>query len=333
MKALIYEGPREMNLKEIDPPVPGSGEVLIRVSKAGICGSELSGYLGQNSLRKPPLVMGHGFSGIVAGVHEGAVRFDVGDRVTVNPLISCGRCPHCKMGAAQLCADRRLLGAHLPGAFAEYVVVPEENTYPLPEQLSLDEGATLEPFACAVRACRLARVSPADRLLIVGAGPIGLLVLQTAGIFGSSNVVVMDINGERLEIARELGGMAVRSAKELQDAAPYEGFDVAFDAAGTDETRRRCIESVSPGGRVMFSGLHSADSPLPVNLTVRNELRLQGVFAYAPTDFELALRWLAEGKATLAPWTVRAPLEEGSSCFEKLLREPGKVAKILLEID
>ncbi len=331
MKALVYEGPREMNLREIDPPSPGPSEVLLRVTKVGICGSELGGYLGQNSLRKPPLVMGHEFSGTVARVGEAVTRFGSGDRVTANPLVSCGRCAFCKGGAAHLCEDRRLIGAHRPGAYAEYVAVPEKNVYRLPNSLSFDEGALAEPFACAVHVCRLISASPADRMLVVGAGPIGLLVVRAARIFGLEGIVVTDLNERRLEIARDLGGVPV-GPQELEGVTPEGGFDVAVDAVGADATRRQCVELARPGGRVVFSGLHEAESPVPVNLAIRNELRLQGAFGYAPLDFELALRWLGEGKADLTPWTAHAPLGEGKAQFERLLSDPGKVAKILLEV-
>jgi 2-desacetyl-2-hydroxyethyl bacteriochlorophyllide A dehydrogenase len=332
MRALVYEGPRQMNMREIDRPDPAQGEVLIRVGETGICGSELSGYLGQNSLRQAPLVMGHEFSGTVAEVGETAAHLEIGDRVTANPLVYCGRCKYCKSGRANLCVDRKLIGAHRPGAYAEYVTVPEENVCVLPENVSFSEGALSEPLACAVHVCRLVSVSPADRMLIVGAGPIGLLILRTAIIFGLTEILVLDLNEERLEIARELGGIAIRSLEELSENSEASSFDVTVDAVGADITRQQCIEATGPGGRVVFSGLHETESTLPINLTVRNELQLQGSFGYTPIDFELALQWLSEGRVDLSPWVTHAPLVEGGDCFERLLTDPGKVAKILLRV-
>lgn len=252
--------------------------------------------------------------------------------MTANPLVSCGRCKYCKFGRANLCVDRKLIGAHRPGAYAEYVTVPGENVHVLPENLSFSEGALSEPFACAVHVCRLVNVSPADRMLIVGAGPIGLLTLRTGIIFGLNEIVVMDLNEERLEIARELGGVAIRSLEELSEDSTDSNFDVAVDAVWADITRQQCIESTRPGGRAVFTGLHEAESTLPVNLAVRNELRLQGSFGYTPTDFELALQWLSEGRVNLTPWIMYSSLVEGGDCFEKLLTDPGKVAKILFEV-
>ncbi|MGQ7884417.1 zinc-dependent alcohol dehydrogenase [Paenibacillus sp. WC2504] len=332
MKALVYEGPSTMNIREVAKPVPGPNEVLIRVERVGICGSELSGFLGHNSLRKPPLVMGHEFSGIVeqVGSGEGEARFRQGDRVTANPLVSCGRCRACTTGAAQLCPERQLIGAHRPGAFAEYVAIAEKNVYRLDDHVSFDEGAFAEPFACAVHICKLLRPLPTDRLLIMGAGPIGLLALQAAKVYGLQQVVVVDINEQRLEIAKELGAVTVTRVSSLVEG---HTFDAAIDAVGMELTRQTCVESVRPGGRVIFTGLHEDTSRLPINQIIRSEIQMTGAFAYHSDDFETALQWISEGRVSLSPWTKLAPLESGSACFDMLIKNPGKIAKILLTLD
>jgi len=332
MKALVYENPRVMNIRQVEVPVPKEGEVLIRVERAGICGSELSGYLGHNSLRVPPLVMGHEFSGTIAAVGPQADRFQSGDRVTANPLVSCGGCSYCRNGAQQLCGRRRLLGAHLPGAYAEYVVVPEKNVYLLPDHVSFDDGALVEPFACAVRICRLLRLDPGDRLLIMGAGPIGLLVLQAARIYGLHHISVVDLNEERLAIAAELGAEVAVSVDSFAEYAAGGKFDKAVDAVGLEATRSACVQAVRAQGQVVFSGLHKADSSLPINTAIRDEIAMFGAFAYNVSDFEAALKWIVEGRIRMLPWTLHAPLEDGTACFEKLLTRPGKVAKILLTL-
>lgn len=332
MAALVYEGPSTMNIRTVPISEPDKNELQICVKRAGICGSELSGYLGHNSLRKPPLVMGHEFAGVVSAMGENVRKFKLGDRVTVNPLVSCGSCLECKSGHAHLCESRQLIGAARPGAFAEYVNVPEENTLPLPDSLSMDKGAMVEPFACAVHAARLAQMTAADKLLIIGAGPIGLFVLQAAQILGVKTTVVQDINSERLKIVKALGGIPVSSPEELQRDTPSNGFTVTVDAVGLDVTRQQCIEAARPGGRVVLIGLHAAESPIPVNLAIRNELALYGSFAYSPLDFEMALEWMSERQVDLTPWVKYAPLEEGNACFQELLRDAGSIAKILLKL-
>lgn len=328
MKALLYEGPEQMHLRDVPLPDLKQDEVLIEVAYAGICGSELSGYLGKNSLRKPPLIMGHEFSGRIVKLGDKALSCKVGDRVTVNPLISCRNCSDCLSGRAQLCAQRRLLGAHLPGAYAQYIAVPVSSVFPLPEQVSLQQAALTEPLACAVHIARLARFNPTDRLFIAGAGPIGLLTLLAAKRFGVETIVVQDINANRLEIVSALGGRPVHADEPL-DGQP---FTVSVDAVGLGITRKLCAERARPGGRVIFSGLHDESSELPVNLAVRNELTLQGAFAYAPSDFETALQWIAEGRIHLDKWMKSAPLAEGKACFDLLLSSPGSMVKILLAV-
>lgn len=328
MKALVYEGPKIMKMRDLEDPVPNQTEVLIRVEVAGICGSELSGYLGHNALRKPPLIMGHEFSGTIEHVGHHVTRFAKGDRVTANPLISCGNCRDCTNGAAQLCAHRQLIGAHRPGAFAEYVVVPERNVYKLNDHVSFDSGAIVEPFACAVHICKLLEPIPTDRLLIMGAGPIGILVLKAAKIYGVDQITVIDINESRLEIARELGGTTATNLEAL--GVDGTTFDAAVDAVGLEVTRTHSIESVKPGGKVIFTGLHEESSSLPVNLLIRNEIKAMGAFAYHSDDFERALHWIGQGRVDLSPWTIYEDLENGGESFEKLISNPGKVAKILL---
>jgi 2-desacetyl-2-hydroxyethyl bacteriochlorophyllide A dehydrogenase len=330
MKALVYEGPKILNLRHVEIPEPGEDEVLIRVERVGICGSELSGYLGQNSLRTPPLVMGHEFSGYVEQVGPNVQSIKVNTLVTSNPLISCMKCKYCMNGKTQLCSSRKLLGAHLPGAFAEYVTVPERNVYEIPSHLSPDVAALTEPLACAVHTCRMIDVTSLDTILIVGAGPIGLFVLQSAKLLGVESIVIMDIDRNRLKIAEEMGAKIASNQVELSKVAPAEGFDIAVDAVGLDQTRNVCLEIVKPSGRVVFTGLHHSNSNLPINDCIRKELKMYGAFAYSKEDFEIALKWIIEEKVNVLPSTKCLSLEEGRNAFETLLNNSDNVTKILL---
>jgi 2-desacetyl-2-hydroxyethyl bacteriochlorophyllide A dehydrogenase len=332
MDVLVYEGPREMNMRRLPIPKPEAGEVLIRVEKVGICGSELSGYLGHNSLRVPPLVMGHEFAGTVSALGSGVTTLQPGDRVTVNPLLSCHVCCSCVGGRPQLCENRKIIGVHRPGAFAEYVAVPAGNVFLLPDSVSMNAGTLTEPLACTIHAVRLARLDPADRVLIYGGGPIGLLLLQAARQFGLRNVTLMELNRNRLDIANALGAVTADSEESLRAVMPAGGFDVVLDAVGVDATRRQSILLAKAGGRVVFSGLHEAESPIPVNVAIRNELELKGAFCYDPRDFATALQWLGDGMINLDPWFQHSPLSEGKACFDQLLGDPGPVAKILLSV-
>ncbi|MFB9280232.1 zinc-dependent alcohol dehydrogenase [Cohnella cellulosilytica] len=341
MIALVYEGPQEMKLREVDVPTIAPDEVLVEVAYSGICGSELSGYLGRNSLRRPPLVFGHEFSGRIAAVGERAAGIKPGlrpgVRVTANPLVTCGTCRYCAAGAEQLCPSRKLLSAALPGSNAEYVAVPARNVYALPDEVALEQGALAEPIACAARATELAQLGPDDDALVVGMGPIGIFALQALRIRGARRILVADTNPDRLAFARALGAETidpraaetVEAVRTLTDGA---GVAAAIDAVGSVATRDACIRAVAPGGAALFVGLHEAESSLPVNHLVRNEVRVFGSFAYAVSHFETALEWLAQGKAGLADGIVKAPLRDGAAWYERLIRDPGAVAKVLLTV-
>ena len=176
MRAIIWNGPRQMMVTDVAEPKPQPGEVLVKVHSVGICGSELSGFLGESSIRVPPLIMGHEFSGIVVQSGEKAARFKEGDGVVVNPLITCGECYFCKRDLQNLCQARKILGVHIPGAFAEFVAVPEANCFPVSNaEPSLLINSLAEPMACGVRAAKVGGVLPGSTVMILGAGTIGLL--------------------------------------------------------------------------------------------------------------------------------------------------------------
>ena len=339
MQALVWEGPRQMNLREVADAQPAAQEVLIKVAYSGICGSELGGYLGHNSLRKPPLIMGHEFSGEIVALGEGASEVKpglaVGQRVTVNPLISDPWSFAALKGRHNLSLPRNILGIHRPGSYAQYISAPAVNVYALPATMSLEHAALTEPMACALRAVRLAGCTATDRVLITGLGPIGLLVLQVAKAFGVQEIFATDTDADRRTIGAHFGVQILNSLEQnvvdvVRAATDGAGVDMAIDAVGASATRSECINAVAPGGKVIFTGLHHEESSLPVNYIIRNEINIQGSFAYTPLDFEAAFQWLAAGRIEIDPWLIKAPLAEGGAAFERLLNNPGPVVKILL---
>lgn len=337
MKALVYEAPEEMNLRSLPVPTPGPDEVLVRVAYSGICGSELSGFLGQNSLRKPPLVFGHELSGWVESVGSGvpaSAGLHPGLAVTANPLITCGGCEYCETGRHQLCQRRLLLGAHLPGCNAEFVAIPASAVLPLPESMSLRVAAMVEPAACAVHAVELSGAGPTSSALVVGAGPIGLFILQGLEQYGVQQRYVTDLNPARLAMAVESGAIPVEAGPEglgeaLRRLTSGRGVDISVDAVGAPQTRQSCLSATAAGGHVMLVGLHSDETSLPLNTAIRSEIRLSGVFGYTPAAFRTALAWLAEGRIGLTEGVVVAPLADGPKWYARLVAgDPA--AKVLL---
>ena len=339
MRALVWEGPRRVMIREQAMPSPGPGEVLVRVAFAGICGSELSAYLGHNALRVPPLVMGHEFAGEVVALgdsargHNPALR--EGTQVTVNPLSSCGHCLYCQRGDNHLCASRQLVGAHRAGGYAEYVVAPATQALPLPEGMSLATGALTEPVAVAVRVGEMAGDLGGETTLVAGAGPIGLLVLQALQQRGARRVFVSDLAPERRAMAEALGGetldpRAVDVVRTVRDATDGLGVALTVDAVGVAATRAQTIAATRNGGTVILSGLHEETGVIPAADAIRREITLRGSFAYTPANFADALGRLARGAMRLDPWVVQADLSEGGFWLDRLVDAPGAEAKVLL---
>jgi 2-desacetyl-2-hydroxyethyl bacteriochlorophyllide A dehydrogenase len=340
MQALVWEGPRQMNMRDVPDPTPAPDEVLVRVAYSGICGSELGGYLGHNSLRKPPLIMGHEFAGEIVAMGDRAAtinpRLAMGQRVTVNPLVHNPWSKAALKGRQNLNRERKIIGIHRPGSYAQLVAVPATNTYPIPDSLSIEHAALAEPLACAIRATKLSGATATDRVLVTGLGPIGLLAMQVLKSAGIRTIIATDTDSDRRTIGEHFGvtvldPRATNVVEAVRQATDGEGVDMAIDAVGATATRRECIESVTWGGKVIFTGLHDEESNLQANYIIRSEVAIQGSFAYTTLDFEDALNWLIEGRLEIEPWLVRAPLAEGGANFERLLSKPGPVAKILLQ--
>ncbi len=339
MRALLWEAARSMSLREQQEPEAAADEIIVKVGHAGICGSELSGYLGHNALRVPPLIMGHEFAGEIAAMGPLVPTFcpdlTIGALVTVNPLWYCGDCPSCAAGLNQLCANRRLLGAHRPGAFAEFISVPAKLAYALPDGMDTRIGALTEPVGCAVRIAELAGdVADAD-CLIIGAGPIGLLSLQMLRYNGAARVFVAEIDAARLEMAAALGGIPIQPRAEdtveaVKQATAAAGVAVSVDAVGSALTREQCVAATRASGVLILSGLHEESSVMPVASMIRSEISAKGSFAYTPANFARALDLLGQGAIRLDPWIHEAPLAEGGLWFERLLDAPGDVSKVLL---
>jgi 2-desacetyl-2-hydroxyethyl bacteriochlorophyllide A dehydrogenase len=344
MQALVWEGARQMALKELPLPVLAKDEVMIEVAYCGIGGSELSGYLGHHALFKPPLVMGHEFSGTIVAMGEEATAhhpaLELGARVTADPMLYDATCAYCARGQNHLCLNRTLVGEARPGAFARYVTVPGRVVFLLPEGIDLRMGAMVEPTARAIRIASLAAGLINGTALIAGAGAIGLLSLQVLLHRGAQRVFVSDTNAERLAFAAELGAQVlnplevdvvqeVRSA--VAEITDYDGVDIAIDVVGKAVTREQCVAAVRRGGQVLLSGLHEETSVMPVADLIRREITAQGAFCYTPGDFSEAINHIGRGAVTFGDWVVDAPLSEGGAWFDKLVDGPGGAVKVLLQ--
>ncbi|HKH12204.1 MAG TPA: alcohol dehydrogenase catalytic domain-containing protein [Rubrobacter sp.] len=337
MRGIVWHGPEEMSVEEVAAPEVGPGMVVVSPEATGICGSEIEGYLGRMGNRTPPLVMGHEFAGTVTEVGDGADEGLLGLTVAVNPLSSDGTCPLCLAGLTNLCPNRRLVGIHSPGGFAEYTLAPAANVYPLPDGVDVRTGALAEPLANGVHAARLGTAGghPVEHAVVIGAGTIGLMCLQAAVLDGAPEVHAVEPHAGRREQALALGAKAAHvsgddAGRALEGPTGGLGADLVIDAVGAEVTRRMALELLRPGGRAVFIGLHDDDSTLGFHGVVRGQIDLQGSYAYTAGDFEQALSWLVEGKAGLGELPPVLALQEGPGAFADLVRGPSAQIKVFL---
>lgn len=340
MKALLLSKYRALEIADVADPVVNPGEVLIRVAACGICGSDVHGYDGSSGRRIPPIVMGHEASGTIAAVGSGVTGLAEGERVTFDSTIYCGACKPCARGEVNLCDHRQVLGVSCTeyrraGAFAEYVAVPARIVYPLPDSLAFTDAAMLEAVSVAIHAVSLAELSSDSTALVVGAGTIGLLVLQALRAAGCSRVIVTDIDPTRLRLALDLGADKIITADSNPVARVLEltggmGVDVALEAVGRNETVDTAISSVRKGGTVVLVGNITPEVTLPLQKVVSRQIRLQGSCASAG-EYPRAIELMASGVIRVHPLiTAIAPLDDGPHWFERLYAGEPNLMKVVL---
>ena len=328
MRALVYTAPRQLVMEEWPRPVPAEGEIEIAVVAAGICGSDMSGFLGHSRRRIPPMVMGHELVG----------RTSDGRRVVANPLINCGRCTACLSGAQNLCSSWRVLGMdRTAGCYAEYVSLPAKQVYEIPEDMSDARAVMTEPLANIVHLFRIAAPLPFFRMGIIGGGTMGSLALLTALRLGVREVLVEDVSDVRLEVARRMGAtLAVNVSAEQgrEDARRFagHGLDLVLDASGSAAARQAAFDLCRPGGLVVLLGMSNERSEIDFVTSIRKEHRVAMSFAYTPVDFERSLALLRAREIDLTPWTREMPLEEGQQAFDRMTSAPGDTLKMLLRV-
>ncbi len=341
MKALLLSEYKQLELTEMPVPVPRPDELLVRVRACGICGSDVHGYDGSTGRRIPPIVMGHEAAGIVEAVGSAVGGFQPGDRVTFDSTIYCGECFFCRRGEVNLCDRREVLGVSTPlfrrhGAFAEYAVVPARVSYLLPEALPFEHAAMIEAVSVAVHAVSLAPIAKDDTVVVIGAGMIGLLVLQAARAAGVERVIVADIDGSRLEMAETLGAAITLNARECDVAKEVaaetsgRGADLAIECVGTTATVKMAVDCVRKGGAVTLVGNVSPTVELPLQAVVSRQIRLQGSCA-SSGEYPRCMELMASGAIQVAPLISKvAPLTDGVAWFERLYAgEPGLLKVVL----
>lgn len=339
MKALVLRGVRDLRLEDTPEPKVVGGEVLIKVGACGICGTDLHFYRGEWKVRTP-LTPGHEFSGTVEEVGPGAEWVEVGARVVAEPNVTCGRCYYCRMERRNFyCANIRAVGVDIDGAFAEYVKVPAANVYRIPRWMSFEEAALIEPIACCVRGLYNVALEPGDTVAVVGSGPIGLLMVQLAKMWGASKVYAIDLLERRLSLARQLGADATIDASEedpievVRSGTEGIGVDVAIEAVGSSKAIELAVGLARRGGRVLIFGVAPEGDVLRVRPFELYEKELMIVSSYrSPHTFQRAVRIAASGRVALHPIISHVlPLEKGVEAFEMVDERKNEVVKVVLK--
>jgi 2-desacetyl-2-hydroxyethyl bacteriochlorophyllide A dehydrogenase len=332
MRALVYLGPRRMELQEAPDPVPGPGEVVFATHAAAICGSDLHGFREASPRRIPPLVMGHEAVGTIAAAGEGVDPGRVGERVVLKPLLACGGCEPCRGDRSNLCVNGRLVGRELTGAFAERFVVPADAAVSIGDGAPDDLATLTEPLANAVHVTGRS-VRPGDDVLVIGAGPIGVLMARMALERGARRVAATDPVAPRLTIAAAQGAVPLAGDDPegaLRELTGGRGVDVVIDAAGFEETWALGLRVVRPGGRIEAVGLGQPGGWVDLFAIAGKEVRVTGSFAWTDEDFARAIATIGSGALDTSGWFTTVPLADGQLAFEDLVDTTDRFKVVLV---
>lgn len=341
MKALVLKEYNKLVYEDISDPQIGPEDVLIRVKACAICGSDVHGMDGSTGRRIPPVVMGHEASGVIEKLGKNVERFKVGGRVTFDSTVYCGKCYFCRQGQVNLCDNRRVLGVscseyRINGAFAEYVSIPQHILYLLPDTVSFEQAAMVEPLSIAFHAVKQSRISLNCSAVVVGSGMIGLLVIQLLKAAGCGRVIAVDLVQEKLDMAGKFGADIVLKADNQDIVANiYEltgnrGADIAFEVVGITSTLQTAIAALKKGGSLTMVGNLKPAVDFPLQSVVTRQISLYGSCA-SSGEYPDCLDMIAGGKVDVNSFiSAVAPLSDGASWFKRLYDgEPGLMKVIL----
>jgi L-iditol 2-dehydrogenase len=338
MRQVELHAAQDIRMHEAPVPTPGPDEVVVKIARVGICGSDLHAYHNKHPFIELPVVPGHEFCGTVAAVGEHVKDIQQGQRVTVEPSLVCGKCYNCLHGRYNICEQLQVIGCQTVGAMADYLAVPAAKIMALPDTVSFDQATLIEPLAVGVHAVRVGGVQQGTKVLVLGAGTIGLMTLQAAKAAGGNPVVITDTRAERLDLARQLGADEAVNPLEpgfeqrVKQIFGHDGPDVIIECVGAAATVKDAIAVARKGTRIVIAGVFDSDVPVPLGLVQDRELEIVGTLMYAGDDFQTALDLLAAGQAKAEPLiTHRFPLDQAAEAFATADSREG-VLKVLLEV-
>ena len=343
MKALVMHKYKELTYEDVERPEPKKGEVLIRLKACSVCGSDVHGFDGSTGRRKPPIIMGHEASGIIEAVGEGVESYRPGDRVTFDSTVYCNECDMCRKGMVNLCSNRQVLGVSCDeyrrhGCFAEYVTVPDYILYRIPDNVTYVQASMIEPLSVAYHAATRTKIGEGDTAVVIGIGTIGLLTHQVIRSFGVRQLIAVDIDDGRLELAKRNGATDCVNSKNpdaLKQILQLSGggVDVALDATGIDVTVNMAIRSVHLNGKVVLIGNLAPKIDFPLQIAVTRQLSLFGSCASAG-EYPACLDLIASGKVEVDSMiSKKIPLAEGNLWMNKIYNREDGLTKIVFPCD
>ena len=342
MKALVLKEYNRFSYEDVPVPQYGSEDVLIKLKACAICGSDIHGMDGSTGRRIPPIIMGHEASGIIEKVGEKVNIFKVGDRVTFDSTVYCGKCYYCRRGEINLCDSRKVLGVscgeyRFNGAFAEYISVPQQIVFPVPDNVTFERAAMVEPLSIAFHAIQRSSISLNCSAVVVGAGMIGLLIIQLLKINGCGRIIAVDMVQEKLDMAKKFGADICIKADEVD--VPTEvfkltsdrGADVSFEVVGLTPTVQSAIKCLKKGGTLTLVGNLSPTVELPLQVAVTRQITLNGSCASAG-EYPDCLDLIASGKVDVDSFISKvAHLSEGEMWFKRLYAGEKGLMKVILQ--
>ena len=326
MKALVLEEAECFQYKDVPDPVPGPGDLLVEIKACGICGSDVHGMDGSTGRRRPPLIMGHEAAGVIVQTGKGVEGWNVGDRVTFDSTRFCGQCSFCQKGRVNLCENRRVFGVSCEqyrqdGAFAERLIVPSQLLYKLPDEVTFEQGALVEPLSVAYHAVNRLPLQGGESALVVGTGIIGLLAIQVLKAAGCDPVFAIDLDPRRMKVAVQVGAVPWTDSAHV---------DVSLEAVGKEEAVVQALRSLKKGGHLALVGNLERSVALPLQSTVTRELTLYGCCA-SSGEYPACLETIAKGTVSTDPIiSAVVPLAEGALWFQRLRDGKEPLLKVIL---
>lgn len=339
MKALRYLGPEQLELQEVPDVSAGYGEVLLKVRACGICGSDVHGYYGLTGRRTAPMTMGHEFAAEVVSLGKGVTKFKIGDGVIPQPINFCGECENCKQGMTNMCSNKKFFGVlTVDGAMAEYVAVPEKLLYQLPEGISHEVGALAEPYAVAYGAVKKAGNLEGQTVLIIGAGTIGLCILQIIKLQNPKKIIVSDLSDSRLSVAKEFGADEIINTKNIDYIKAIEMYtegkmiDTSIEAVGVQPTANQSIKCLKIGGQAIWVGMSQKEMEINMQDIVCSARRVIGSFNYTHIEFGEVVKLIGSSKMNTSKLITKiVSMKETKAAMVDLHNKPDNFIKIIID--